>query len=207
MKKLLVVVSTTLFCNLYFPQKCSDSTLQKKPKIIGFSPSKNTKNVNGILVKYFDEMDQEISPKKVNGVGLGFNLLGAFFPFLIVMNLPDIDNWSFVELENKTLPEKMNKINGLQLSIINMEPTITNGIEVNIASNISAPSVINGISISPLYNIHHTQKGIAIATFANVGVKCRGVQIAVINKCTDFKGLQIGFWNNNGKRSLPIINF
>lgn len=180
---------------------------QDKPKLIGFSPSKKTKNVNGILVKYFDEIDNEIQPKKVNGIGLGFNFLGIFFPVLMLVNIGTIDNWEIGEISMEPIPEKMNKINGMQLSIINMEPTVINGLELSLSSNLGAPSVINGVAISPLYNLHHTTNGAVVSTFANISAKCRGVQIALVNVCKDSKGVQIGFWNENEKRKLPLINW
>ncbi len=208
MKRLIFLTLVTYFCSSIKAQTVHDSLLiSQKTRIIGFSPSKNNQNINGVLIKYFDEIDSEISPKKVNGIGLGVNPLGVFFPVLVLVSIPEIDKWSFDEIGSTAIPEKMNKINGLQLSIVNMEPTVTNGVEVNVSSNLGAPSIINGVAISPLFNIHHTQKGIAIATFANVGAKCRGLQIGLFNNCSDFKGLQIGFWNKNGKRSLPLINF
>lgn len=208
MKKLFLLVILTCFSFLLKGQTFQDSLLiSQKTKIIGFSPSKKSQNINGVLIKYFDEIDTEISPKKVNGIGFGINPLGAFFPILVLVSIPEIDKWSFDEIGSTAIPEKMNKINGLQLSIVNMEPTVTNGLEVNVSSNLGAPSVINGLAISPFFNLHHTQKGVAIATFANLGAKCRGLQIGLINNCSDMKGLQIGFWNKNGKRSFPIINF
>ncbi|BAP33080.1 uncharacterized protein CHSO_4043 [Chryseobacterium sp. StRB126] len=51
-----------------------------KPRIVGFSPSKNVRNVNGVLFKYFEE-EEDFIPKKVNGLGVGGNVLGVFFPF------------------------------------------------------------------------------------------------------------------------------
>lgn len=208
MKKLIFLAILTYFSSPVKAQTVNDSLLiSQKSRIIGFSPSKNNQNINGVLIKYFDEIDSEISPKKVNGIGFGLNPLGVFFPILVLVSIPEIDKWSIDDIGSTAIPEKMNKINGLQLSIINMESTVTNGIEVNISSNLGAPSVINGFAISPLFNLHHKQNGIAIATFANVGAKCRGLQIGLFNNCSDFKGLQIGFWNKNGKRSLPIINF
>lgn len=208
MKKLIFLTILIYFCSPFKAQTVNDSLLiSQRPRVIGFSPSKNTQNINGILIKYFDEIDSEISPKKVNGIGLGLNPLGVFFPVLALVSIPEMDKWSFDEIGSTAIPEKMNKINGLQVSIVNMEPTVTNGVEVNVSSNLGAPSVINGIAISPLFNIHHTQKGVAIATFANISAKCRGLQIGLFNNCSDIKGLQIGFWNKNSKRSLPFINF
>lgn len=205
--KIKLLMMTGLFAGSVISAQDSLHTISDRPKIIGFSPSKETKNVNGMLIKYYDEIDQEIKPKKVNGVGLGFNGLGIFFPVLFLVNITSIDNWGINDIGSDPLPDKMNKINGMQLSIVNMEPTVTNGLELSLSSNISAPSVTNGVALSPLYNFHHTTKGVAISPLANVSQKCRGVQVALINVCKDSRGIQIGFWNENEKRKLPLINW
>ncbi len=203
--KFLMMIS--LFTGMIMNAQDSLNIKPHQPKLIGFSPSKKTKNVNGMLIKYYDEIDREIQPKKVNGIGLGLNGLGIFFPALLLVSIPSIDNWAINDIGTEPLPEKMNKINGMQLSIINMEPTVTNGLEVNVSSNISAPSVTNGIAFSPLYNFHHTTRGAAISTFANVSQKCRGIQVSLINVCKDSRGIQVGFWNENEKRKFPLINW
>ncbi|MFC0427291.1 LA_2272 family surface repeat-containing protein [Chryseobacterium scophthalmum] len=206
MKKQFFLIMTILISSLMHSQD-SLSHKNEKAKVFGVSPSKKTKNVNGVLLKYYDEIDNEIKPKKVNGLGLGFNGLGVFFPVLLLVNIGSIDSWEINNSDFEDLPKKMNTINGMQLSIINMEPTVTNGFELSLSSNISAPSVINGVSVSPLYNFHHTTNGVTVSTFANVSKKCRGLQVALINVCKDSKGLQIGFWNENEKRKLPLINW
>lgn len=206
MKTQFLLVASFLTGCIAYAQGNPDAG-QDKIKMIAFSPSKETKNVNGLLIKYFDEIDHEISPKQVNGLGLGLNALGIFFPVLMLVNIGTIDNWAINDIDTESLPPEMNKINGMQLSLVNMEPTVTNGLEVSLSSNLSAPSVINGVAISPLYNFHHTSSGVAISTFANVSARCRGVQIALVNSCKDSKGIQLGFWNVNEKRKLPLINW
>lgn len=205
--KINFMIMISLFAGSMVSAQDSLNTNLDKPKFIAFSPSKETKNVNGMLIKYYDEIDQEIHPKKVNGLGLGFNGLGIFFPVLFLVNITSIDNWGINDIGSEPLPDKMNTINGMQLSIVNMEPTVTNGLELSLSSNISAPSVTNGVAVSPLYNFHHTTKGVAVSTFANVSQKCRGIQVALINVCKDSRGLQIGFWNENEKRKMPLINW
>ncbi|WP_312507916.1 LA_2272 family surface repeat-containing protein [Chryseobacterium culicis] len=173
-----------------------------KPRLIAASPSKNVRNVNGILFKYNDEENQ-FKPKKVNGLGMGFNFLGIFLPPLMLFNLRIPSNGDYVIVPR----EKMNTINGLQLSLINMEPTITNGLEINVSSNMNTYAVTNGMSVSPFFNLHHEMKGVTIAPLANIGNQCRGIQIGLYNKCEDFRGIQIGGWNENGRRKLPLINW
>ncbi|SDJ36558.1 LA_2272 family surface repeat-containing protein [Chryseobacterium jejuense] len=178
-----------------------------KPRVVGFSPSKNVRNVNGVLFKYFEE-EEDFIPKKVNGLGVGGNFLGVFFPVLLFFNLPDAISKGSLNDDYEVVPEnKMTKINGVQLSLINMEPTVTNGLEINVSSNINTYAITNGVAVSPLYNLHHEIKGVSVAPFANVGQKCRGLQIGLYNSCKDFRGIQIGAWNENGKRRLPLINW
>lgn len=177
-----------------------------KPRFIAASPSKNIKNVNGFLFKYFDQ-EEKMIPKKVNGLGMGFNPSGLFFPALLIVYLPGADRWS-LNNDYGVVPEsKMNKINGVQLSLINMEPTVTNGLEINVSSNINTCVVTRGVAVSPILNFHHEIKGVSVAPLANVGQKCRGLQIGLYNSCKNFRGIQIGAWNENGKRKLPLINW
>lgn len=201
MKTRILFAAVLLFNSLVY---ASDSLKPDslKPRFIAASPSKNVRNVNGILFKYYDEEDH-FKPKKVNGLGMGFNFLGIFLPPLMLFNLQLPGNDDYVMVPR----EKMNTINGLQLSLINMEPTVTNGLEINVSSNINTYAVTNGVSVSPFFNLHHEMKGVSAAPLANIGHKCRGLQIGLYNKCEDFRGIQIGGWNENGKRKLPLINW
>ena len=205
MKIRILLILSLLLINLFQAQ----DSLQVRPsktKIVAFSPSKDVKNVNGLLFKYFDQEDENFKPKKVNGLGMGFNFLGIFLPAMILFSIPEANKWDF-KSEGIVEKEQMNKINGLQLSLINMEPTITNGLEINISGNIRSHAVTNGVSVSPLFNIHDEMKGVSLATLANIGRKCRGLQIGVFNKCDDSRGVQLGWWNENEKRKLPFINW
>ncbi|MDR3026266.1 LA_2272 family surface repeat-containing protein [Chryseobacterium sp.] len=201
MKTRILFAAVLLFNSLvYASDRLKADSL--KPRFIAASPSKNVRNVNGILLKYYDKEDH-FKPKKVNGLGMGFNFLGIFLPPLMLFNLQLPGNNDYVVIPR----EKMNTINGLQLSLINMEPTVTNGLEINVSSNINTYAVTNGVSVSPFFNLHHEMKGVSVAPLANVGQKCRGIQIGLYNKCEDFRGIQIGGWNENGKRKFPLINW
>lgn len=204
MKTRILLAAVLLFSNLMY---ASDSVKADslKPRLIAASPSKNVKNVNGILFKYYDEEDH-FKPKKVNGLGMGFNVMGIFLPPLMLFTLQP-DHWNLNNDYVILRREKMNTINGLQLSLINMEPTVTNGLEINISSNVNTYAVTNGMSVSPFFNLHHEMKGVSVAPLANIGQKCRGIQIGLYNKCKDFRGIQIGGWNENGRRKLPLINW
>ncbi|MCC3216731.1 hypothetical protein LIV57_15805 [Chryseobacterium sp. X308] len=201
MKTRILLIAVLLFSSLaYASDNLKVDSL--KPRLIAASPSKNVRNVNGILFKYFDE-EEHFKPKKVNGLGMGFNFMGVFLPPLMLFNLSLPNNGDYVIVPR----EKMNTINGLQLSLINMEPTVTNGLEINVSSNINTYAVTNGMSVSPFFNVHHEMKGVSVAPLANIGQKCRGIQIGLYNQCKDFRGIQIGGWNENGRRKLPLINW
>lgn len=204
--KTRIVLLTVLFFNglVYASDPIKIDSL--KPRFFGTSPSKNVRNVNGVMFKYFDEDENNI-PKKINGLGLGLNPVGLFFPALLLVYLPDAGKWN-LNNDYGIVPEnEMNKINGVQLSLINMEPTVTNGLEINVSSNINTYATTNGAALSPFFNLHHEVKGVSVAPLANIGQKCRGLQIGLYNSCKDFRGIQIGAWNKNGKRKLPLINW
>ncbi|MFU8844655.1 MAG: LA_2272 family surface repeat-containing protein [Bacteroidales bacterium] len=43
--------------------------------------------------------------------------------------------------------------------------------------------------------------------FVNYVADTRGIQIGLINKTRRLNGVQLGIWNQNEKRSLPIVNW
>lgn len=200
--KTRIVLTAGLLANSLVYASDSLKVDSLKPRLIAASPSKNVRNVNGVLFKYYDEEDH-FKPKKVNGLGMGFNFVGIFLPPLMLFNLQPPVNNDYVIVPR----EKMNTINGLQLSLINLEPTVTNGLEINVSSNVNTYAVTNGMSVSPFFNLHHEMKGVSVAPLANIGQKCRGIQIGLYNQCKDFRGIQIGGWNENGRRKLPLINW
>lgn len=205
MKTQILLIMSLLMINFY---RAQDRVSVKTPrtKVFGFSPSKNVKNIDGILIKYFDEEGDNVKPKKVNGLGMGLNVVGIFVPALLLFNVTEVNKWN-LKSEGTVEKNKMNTINGMQLSLINMEPTITNGVEISMSSNIGSHAVTNGLAISPFFNIHDEIKGCSVAALANVGKKCRGLQIGIFNKCDDFRGIQLGWWNENEKRKMPFINW
>jgi len=86
-----------------------------------------------------------------------------------------------------------------------MEPTIVNGLDINITGSLESKT--NGLTISLVMNKHYISNGLTFALIGNHDTKCNGVQIGLINSAVDLKGLQIGLWNKNQKRNMPIINW
>jgi hypothetical protein len=81
------------------------------------------------------------------------------------------------------------------------------GLDLSVPGSVKKKSV-HGWSLSLLGQDHIDLRGVATAVLYNRARKCRGVQFSFLfNRCDDLKGIQIGLFNENQKRSFPIINF
>ena len=80
MKRIILTVITLISM---FTIKAQNEELIRN--FIEFSPSKATK-VNGLSIKYWDTLDDTNYNKKINGIELGLNPLGVFFPFLTAIH-------------------------------------------------------------------------------------------------------------------------
>ena len=123
------------------------------------------------------------------------------------------------------------KLNGLNFSTgCFFTTTSMNGLNISLANKFQ---VFNGISVAPLGTISDIQTGMSIGLINannnlnglvlgvyNQSYKLNGLQIGILNKVDSNQGLQIGFvnhsrskgfqlgvWNKNKKRSLPILNW
>ena len=66
-------------------------------------------------------------------------------------------------------------------------------------------NVSKKINIFLVRNVSYKMNDVSIGIIkSNV---TNGVQIGVLNKAKNLKGLQIGLWNKNQHRSLPFINW
>ena len=66
----------------------------------------------------------------------------------------------------------------------------------------------NGIMVGTLFgNSTNTFNGLQISAANFISEKGSGLQIGIFNSATNFRGLQLGLWNKNSKRSLPILNW
>ena len=65
----------------------------------------------------------------------------------------------------------------------------------------------NGAMVGIFGNSAHHFNGIQISGVNRIEDRGVGLQIGIFNKASDFRGLQLGLWNKNDKRSLPILNW
>lgn len=86
-----------------------------------------------------------------------------------------------------------------------MGEMLVRGVSIN--GGMSLTTVVCGLQISGLFSQSYLFKGLMVSGLSNVCTKGRGLQVALFNRCRDLKGVQVGLWNVNGKRKLPIINW
>jgi hypothetical protein len=166
-----------------------------------YSPSQAT-DVYGVMFEVFPKEYPDYFPN-IYGIDLNISPVAIAFlmnavPYLIIpdMNMERTD--SAVDLYKK--------VYGFQIALLNFEPSIIWGLDINAICSLEE-SIINGISFSPTLNKHDIVNGLSIAVLSNNDRHCKGVQVGLFNTCTDLRGFQIGLWNKNTKRSLPIINW
>lgn len=66
----------------------------------------------------------------------------------------------------------------------------------------------NGLVLSSVWgNNTKYYNGLQISAQNYITRKGSGLQIGIFNKAKDYRGIQIGLWNVNDKRKLPLINW
>ena len=115
-----------------------------------------------------------------------------------------------------------NKLSGLNDSVYrNDTPDVIKGVSLS-AGGVLSPGDVDGFSlngglcfisnfkgvvVTGAENINESFKGVEIGGLLNRSALGRGVQVGLLNVCKHLKGIQIGLWNVNSKRSLPIVNW
>ncbi|WP_300671510.1 hypothetical protein [Soonwooa sp.] len=193
-------------------------------KIIAFTPlSSNISEVNGLAVGI--GLDGDFSPKSknfqtINGLNLDVNPLG----FLMIC---------FYDTSKAQNTITKAQVNGLSLSLAgNLRDVSNSGVGIsmyNYGMNMNGAFVslvsndveeLNGLGVSIFGNHASSGRGLHVGGFNSaddfkgmqIGVYNHmqtgfGIQIGLVNISKSTSGLQLGFWNRNGKRTMPFINF
>lgn len=193
-------------------------------KIIAFTPlSSNISDVNGLAIGIGLDGDFSSESKNfqtINGLNLDVNPLG----FLILC---------FYDTSKAQNTSTKAQINGLSLSLAgNLRDVSNTGVGIsmyNYGMDMNGAFVslvsndveeLNGLAVSIFGNHANSGRGLFVGGFNSaddfkgmqVGVYNKmqtgfGIQIGLINISKSTSGLQLGFWNRNGKRTMPFINF
>lgn len=147
------------------------------------SPVSNSK-------KNYDLKMSESLTEKVYGFNLSSGTFGAM----------EINGFS-----GALMIQYIYKMNGLSIACISNLMEKQNGISISVLGNEIYKS--NGLMIGGIGNDTHYLNGIQIGINNGVSAKGYGIQIGLFNTAKNFKGLQLGLWNKNDKRSLPILNW
>lgn len=153
-----------------------------------------------------NDIDKPLSIPKTYGAEINLNPLGLFTPFMLAVH--SLDPEIHIPPSNSTDSLKLDlfrEINGVHIGFLNLDPTIINGLDINLTG--SFESITNGVTISGILNKHYIINGLTVALIGNHDTRCNGVQIGLINSCKELNGIQLGLWNKNQKRSLPILNW
>lgn len=173
-------------------------------------------NIHGISVGFFSRPEQvqtNTNGIKIELIGVGI-IAAAFIP-----RSPVAQNDSeYTAYTADSISERINgldlsvaggfcdcKTNGIKVGGLFLSNRKTNGISVTTELNFA--QVHNGAQISGLHNEAFFMHGIQVSVLLNKAHYARGLQLALFNKSEDLKGIQIGLWNTNSKRKLPILNW
>lgn len=207
MRQITTIILLVLGLNL-FGQDSIPEQVDNKKYIVWFTPSKVT-HAYGLMFNFFPRFPDYDSIDKypiIYGSEINLNPLGIFFPFMLVVHSIDPETHCPVAESLDSIPfDRFKIVYGLQAGLINMEPTIVNGLDINVTG--SFESKTNGLTISLVMNKHYITNGLTFALIGNHDTKCNGIQIGLINSAVELKGLQFGLWNKNQKRNMPIINW
>lgn len=195
-------------CISFKPIQKEENKIYKKRKGIWYTPCE-VEEVSGVAIgMYSDNIKNdgftERDSLKIKGLAIEINPFAMYWLTDFLVKGPYEDSLEYYN--NKIVNNWGTIINGVNISALGsvLEAKI-NG--VNLGGGNTIVHDINGLSISGLSNFSYSMKGLCIAALRNRSTHGKGVQIALVNKCKQFKGIQFGLWNVNGKRSMPIFNW
>lgn len=172
--------------------------------VIWFTPS-NAREISGLSLG-LQTFGLNRDSLKIAGLNLNADILSVIF----TIYMPFIPRDSTWKLENMpdtvAYSEAVDKMHGLSISaggLIGagyMRGLAFNGLWCQV-------TVSEGVSITGIYNRIDEFHGLVFAGLGNKSIKGSGLQIGLVNKCKHLRGVQIGLWNVNSKRKLPLINW
>ena len=229
--KYILLFILTLFSVEAFTQRkdtvvIAGSSAQDSKYVMWYSPS-NATEVYGVMFNFFPR-EARFPHYAVYGVELNLNPVGFFAPiWLAVSGLFEPELYEpYGTVDDLELPPSIyiykthstvvddlewypltyvKKIYGLQITPMEVEPYILYGLDISLSG--SFESAIHGAGISLIINKQNIVNGLTVATVGNHNIRCRGVQVGLVNTCNDLQGVQFGLWNVNQKRKLPLINW
>jgi hypothetical protein len=168
---------------------------------VWFTPSRAT-TINGLNIGLQTNPFSE-KQLKINGVNLNADAASALFAFYAVM---------YVGVGNKladlpdTISTHVSSLSGLSVSAGGVIGDVKmHGVSLNGGIYQSVSS--KGLVVTGSQSLVDEFNGVLISGLRNKSIKGKGLQVSLLNVCKHMKGIQIGLWNVNSKRKLPLINW
>jgi hypothetical protein len=168
---------------------------------VWFTPSRATK-INGLNIGLqtnpFNDKELEI-----NGVNLNADAASALMAFYALMYLGEGNKLADMP---DTISTHASTLSGLSLSAGGVIGDVKmHGVSLNGGIYQSVSS--KGLVVTGSQSIVDEFNGVLISGLRNKSIKGKGLQVSLLNVCKHMKGIQIGLWNVNSKRKLPLINW
>ncbi|MBT1688664.1 LA_2272 family surface repeat-containing protein [Dawidia soli] len=96
-------------------------------------------------------------------------------------------------------------VNGINVGLIGHINYQVNGVTASAFAN--AARIHNGVQLALIANNARIHNGIQVAFIANESLQTKGLQIGAFNTTKKLRGVQLGLWNVNDRRKLPLINW
>jgi len=150
-------------------------------------------------------MNVNDEPLAIQGVNLNIDMFTFFYAFGYLFDVPS--NNALINMPDSVDKSAMqNRVKGFSASFGGLAGDMqVSGVSFN--AGFCKVTESKGVVVSGSQNLVDEFHGMEITALRNKAVKGRGVQLGLLNICKDFKGIQIGLWNVNSKRRLPIINW
>jgi hypothetical protein len=225
---LLLILLSLAFCNSAYSQDQS----KRKQYFPIWTYHQDSITINGISLG-LSTYDYHKRNTKTNGIKL--ELIGTGWAVMFMNPPVTFSNYSSTPYGYSVgnFSERVNGfyisgtghacdclINGISLGAIGQRNSQINGISATALFNYSGThngiqlsgitnntSVMRGVQISIVENNIDEGAGLQLALISNVSTDFIGVQIGIFNRSENLKGIQIGLWNVNQERRMPLINW
>ena len=181
-------------------------------------------NIHGISVGLlpFEEFffDKSRKYSSTNGIRLELIGMGIFVPFIPYM--PTFEEGYAERINGLSLSASgttcdclinglsvggighiINQVNGISATMFNVIGK-HNGIMI---APINMSDVMNGLQLGLVNHNDSDAHGVQVGILGNGTEVMSGLQIGLVNVSKNLRGIQIGIWNVNQKRKLPLINW
>lgn len=200
----LKLKSSLLLFLLFFSLASSaqDSIIAKRShRLPVWSFHTNNKTIDGISIGLASVPNRQ---RNVMTNGIKIELLGVgFFTTMVPQSPIATNDTTYLDFMNGTLSET---VNGIALSVFGTAADEkVNGITLGFWGEYLTQ--INGVGAVCFGNFVQKVNGVQVAFLMNDSYDLHGLQIGLLNRTQRLKGFQIGLWNVNSKRKLPLMNW